>query len=690
MQIIRNVVLLLLPIVVGFSQAFDVSISRATEVLLSDFNADPFSYTYGGFVQSSGPQTTHITDTTDGWGAGVEVESHDFSSLTDARIVVDIIPGSANQVDFFQVNLVDSNNLSARWKVNVGELDPGTPVSLTSLNTLSNPDAVYDGNSGQFVDVLPDLSSIVNWQIEGQWGSPGPFDIEFDNLKVSNTAAAPAPYVGYEPDAPWRAEAVTRIDRNRKADLRVQVRTTAGVPVTGAHVTVEMVEHEYGFGSAMSGVRLTSTSPANIAYQQKAAELFNTGTFFNDLKWPPWEGNWGSNFSQQISLDALDWAASNGMTMRGHVMVWPSYSHLPQSMRARLDEYHDFSTSQTRKAELDSEMRQAVLDHIADIGMATEGKLVDWDVINEIRDNHELMDIFGDSVMIDWFNAARAANPSAKLYLNEFNILASSGNTDSSAHQSLFDSVSYLLDNGAAIDGLGFQSHFDDSRLTGPEKLWQILDRFAAFDLDVKITEFTYSSEDHALREQFTRDFLTAIFAHDATDSFITWGSSILDAAADSNAEILPVDQAILDLVFDEWWTNESLATDANGEVIERVFRGLHDITVDLQGQTWTTQQMISADGLDWIVVIPDAADFDGDGDVDHDDLTHPALGWQVRYGLDLAGPEFLLWQTQLSESLARPHAAGTVPEPHATSIILALLGMSFVAMHRGIDPIRS
>ena len=104
---------------------------------------------------------------------------------------------------------------------------------------------------------------------------------------------------------------------------------------------------------------------------------------------------------------------------------------------------------------------------------------------------------------------------------------------------SFFDSIAYLLINGAPLDGLGLQSHFYDSRLTGPEQIWSILDRFSIFDLDIKITEYTYTSHDEGLREQFTRDFLTAIFAHEATDAFITWGSSILATANDPNPDNL-------------------------------------------------------------------------------------------------------------------------------------------------------
>lgn len=65
--------------------------------------------------------------------------------------------------------------------------------------------------------------------------------------------------------------------------------------------------------------------------------------------------------------------------------------------------------------------------------------------------------------------------------------------------------------------------------------------------------------------------------------------------------------------------------------------------------------------------------DFEGDGDVDLFDLTHPTLGWEARYGTNLSGTDFLTWQQAFgSSSLA---AAQSVPEPAAAVIgILACL----------------
>ena len=55
-----------------------------------------------------------------------------------------------------------------------------------------------------------------------------------------------------------------------------------------------------------------------------------------------------------------------------------------------------------------------------------------------------------------------------------------------------------LIDQGAPITGLGMQGHFGDN-VTAPEKLLSLLDRFARFGLDIKITEFDINTDDQDL-----------------------------------------------------------------------------------------------------------------------------------------------------------------------------------------------
>jgi hypothetical protein len=69
--------------------------------------------------------------------------------------------------------------------------------------------------------------------------------------------------------------------------------------------------------------------------------------------------------------------------------------------------------------------------------------------------------------------------------------------------------------------------------------------------------------------------------------------------------------------------------------------------------------------------VIP--GDFDADGDVDADDLYDPMVGWQARFGDDLTGNDFLIWQQNLGTGLP---PAMAVPEPATLVLVLGAVAL--------------
>ncbi len=69
-------------------------------------------------------------------------------------------------------------------------------------------------------------------------------------------------------------------------------------------------------------------------------------------------------------------------------------------------------------------------------------------------------------------------------------------------------------------------------------------------------------------------------------------------------------------------------------------------------------------------------ADFDGDGDVDSNDLTHPTLGWEARYGVDLNGLDFLDWQQEFGTGIPLTPNLSAVPEPNLGILLLPLLAL--------------
>ena len=75
----------------------------------------------------------------------------------------------------------------------------------------------------------------------------------------------------------------------------------------------------------------------------------------------------------------------------------------------------------------------------------------------------------------------------------------------------------------------------------------------------------------------------------------------------------------------------------------------------------------------------PYTADFDGDGDVDGDDLNAHTDSWQSRFGNDLSGGNFLDWQRQfgsgvgaVSSSLRAGTETTAIPEPGVWSLFFS------------------
>jgi GH35 family endo-1,4-beta-xylanase len=475
----------------------------------------------------------------------------------------------------------------------------------------------------------------------------------------------------------------------------VRVTDALGNALPNADIGVQMQEHEFGFGSAVAGDRLASTSPAQNTYKQKVEELFNMATIENHLKWPPWNGEWGATFSQANAISAVDWLNNREIDVRGHVMVWPGYNNLPNPVKNILNGGVTAAEQQP--------LRNLIDAHIQDIGSEFVGQLVAWDVVNEERTNHDIMDQLpeGDAAMVSWFQKARQVDSNAKLYINEWGILSSAGDTNSSNQTQYFNTINYLKSQAALIDGIGFQGHFDESTITGPEGIWDILDRFDTLGLDMQITEFDFDTDDEQLQAMYTRDFLTAVFAHEGIDDFVMWGfwegaHWKPEAAMYLNDwSIKPNGEEFLDLVFDQWWTDEEVEADQSGEATVRAFKGEHAVTVAWGGFSDEVAAALTDGGLDLEIALPFLlGDYNRDGAVDAADF----VMWQktLNTSVSVAGKgadgnhdgvinidDYLVWQKHAGNVLPGG-GSGNVPEPAAAVLAFCASAILVLTRRRG------
>jgi GH35 family endo-1,4-beta-xylanase len=384
--------------------------------------------------------------------------------------------------------------------------------------------------------------------------------------KLTDLPRTRADYPGREADAPWRKDAAARIENIRKGDFRVQVKDAAGAPLAGTKVKYALRRHGFGFGSAIDGAILLADSSDSLRYRDTIDTHFSRVVYENELKWHSWETN--DKARRRLSVESFDWFKERHIGMRGHVLVWPSWQYLPQSARALRGD--------------PAALRKLTDQRIRDMVGLTRGRFTDWDVINEPFAHHDLMDILGDEVMVEWFKAARESDPDVKLFLNDYAGLANEGLD--TPHKDHFEKTTrFLIEKGAPIDGIGLQCHFGWS-VTPPEAALKELDRWGALGLEVQITEFDVETTDEELQADYTRDLLTLAFSHPSVTAIMIWGfwegrHWKPDAALwRRDWSIKPNGKVWSDLTTREWNTTGEAVTDADGWISFRGFHGRYSL----------------------------------------------------------------------------------------------------------------
>lgn len=191
-------------------------------------------------------------------------------------------------------------------------------------------------------------------------------------------------------------------------------------------------------------------------------------------------------------------AKGNGMGLFGHALVW--YAQNPDGF-AKLDESR-------------VPFAQAYDNYIAALVGRYRGTAVGWDVVNEAvaedgdgwRESLWATKLGDFDHMLRAFKVAKAADPAARLFINDYNLESMPRKLDT--YQRL---IERLLKAGAPIEGIGCQSHLAADLTPGAvEKTLQALARFGlqihVSELDVSLTRAKRRfASDAALQEAQAR-----------------------------------------------------------------------------------------------------------------------------------------------------------------------------------------
>ncbi|NUR31498.1 MAG: lectin [Catenulispora sp.] len=218
------------------------------------------------------------------------------------------------------------------------------------------------------------------------------------------------------------------------------------------------------FGTALTDGDLSNGTLTNVAGPQ-----FDMVTPGNEMKWDTTEPSNGRyNFGPGDQI--VTWAKNHNDRVRGHNLVW--HSQLPGWVSS-----------------LPLNQVQGVMEsHITTEATHYKGQLYAWDVVNEPfnEDGSLRHDVFynamGTGYIADALRTAHAADPNAKLYLNDYNIEGQNAKSNG-----LYTLAQQLLAQGVPLNGIGLESHFIVGQV--PSSLLANMQRFAALGLDVAITE---------------------------------------------------------------------------------------------------------------------------------------------------------------------------------------------------------
>lgn len=398
-------------------------------------------------------------------------------------------------------------------------------------------------------------------------------------------------YRGREPGAAWRKAALHRIQTLRTAPITLRVLDAAGRPVVGARVEARLVRPAFSFGTSVDAAFLLEDTLDAQQYRANLLAMFDTAVIENGFKWPRWSS---SPERRAEALRAFGWLESQGLRQRGHTLVWPGDRFSPR----RIVELPP------PKAELPT----LITEHIRDLMTATRGRIVGWDVINEMLHERDYFKFLPETEAAEWFKVARATDPNAKLFLNEYAMLNSRNSPRTIANYLAL--VGRLRAAGAPIDALGIQGHVG-RQVRNPEDVLADLDLLAASGLELQITEFDINTPDEDLQADYTRDFLIALYSHPSVTGFTKWGFWQRkhwkpDAAmfrADWSEK--PNARVWRDLVRKQWLTRAVGSTNPQGQLSLRGHLGEYEITVTTDQKTVVQSRTLTSAGATVTLQVP-------------------------------------------------------------------------------------
>ena len=386
--------------------------------------------------------------------------------------------------------------------------------------------------------------------------------------------------------------------KHRKAAVSLRLLAENGLPASNQELKISQKKHKFLFGcGGFEALGLVGGKPDGNPIDEKTAtfirtrldKLFSVNNYatlpFYIGRYEPEEGK----PDEKRLKAAANYYKQRGIKTKGHPLCWHTVC-APWLM--------NYSNEQILKK---------VIGRIERDVSAFEGLIDTWDVINEvvimpIFDKYDnaitrICKEYGQIPLVkEVFSAAKRANPNSVLLLNDFDI--------SEDYEILIDKC---LQAGIPIDVIGIQSH-QHQGYWGAEKVHDVLSRFSRFGLPLHFTENTIISgeimpahivdlndwqvdtwpttpEGEERQAKEIIDMYEILFAHPQVEAVTSWSggdNAWLHAPAGflrtDNSE-KPAFKALRAKIENEWRTETTARSDANGYVQLEGFKGTYEVS---------------------------------------------------------------------------------------------------------------
>jgi len=259
----------------------------------------------------------------------------------------------------------------------------------------------------------------------------------------------------------------------------------------------------FGFGGVHSQLVRSQLLQTNSVMQQivvKHSNIININCFYAGSVHPS-NGVW-----KWDNCDNLLALADKTPTWkkRAHVAFWPFNSSASLNLEWLLTGSDGKNVSRDQAIAL-------LRDHITTMMTRYKGRFEYWDIVNEAVDytrpdgirTGRWKDVIGSDLVEVAYTIAREADPSAKLFYNDFNEWVPA------KREAIYSMVKKLKDKGL-IDGIGLQQHVS---LTSPTAalIDTAISRYAELGLEIHVTELDVEVNPNGTFTELTTDLSIAL-----------------------------------------------------------------------------------------------------------------------------------------------------------------------------------